>query len=76
MFIPDTGTGPLFAVSEGAASRAPKRHAETGRVPFRRPQSVLPTPKGGNMDNTTLLIILIVVIIVLGGGWYGRGRWY
>ena len=46
------------------------------RVPHRRPQSVLPTPRGGNMDNTTLLIILIVVIIVLGGGWYGRGRWY
>ena len=51
-------------------------HAETGRVPNRRPQSVLPTPRGGNMDNTTLLIVLIVVIIVLGGGWYGRGRWY
>jgi hypothetical protein len=45
-------------------------------VPTRRPQSVLPTPRGGNMDNTTLLIVLIVVIIVLGGGWYGRGRWY
>ena len=39
-------------------------------------KSVLPTPTGGDMDNTTLLIILIVVIIVLGGGWYGRGRWY
>jgi hypothetical protein len=42
----------------------------------RRGKSVLPTPTGGDMDNTTLLIILIVVIIVLGGGWYGRGRWY
>jgi hypothetical protein len=41
-----------------------------------RGKSVLPTPIGGNMDNTTLLIVLIVVIIVLGGGWYGRGRWY
>jgi hypothetical protein len=41
-----------------------------------RGKSVLPTPIGGNMDNTTLLIVLIVVLIVLGGGWYGRGRWY
>jgi hypothetical protein len=41
-----------------------------------RKKSVLPTPTGGNMDNTTLLIVLIVVLIVLGGGWYGRGRWY
>ena len=52
-----------------------RAHADR-RVPHRRPQSVLPTPRGGNMDNTTLLIVLIVVIIVLGGGWYGRGRWY
>jgi len=54
---------------------AGKAHADTACAD-RRPQSVLPTPEGGNMDNTTLLIVLIVVIIVLGGGWYGRGRWY
>ena len=64
--------------------RLDKQERETGAcqepsrscVPVRKRKVRLPTPTGGDMDNTTLLIILIVVIIVLGGGWYGRGRWY
>ena len=67
---------PHLMISYGHTCESAGSRNKKAKPALVRSQAVLPTPIGGNMDNTTLLIVLIVVLIVLGGGWYGRGRWY